>query len=249
MNNRSRIQLMSLFAATVAVCAEKPMLPSGWRMHDNERPQPEKVTAGKTDSDAPSDAIILFDGTSMNAWESKDGGPVKWTLEKGYMEVVPRAGHIVTKQAFGDIQLHLEWMTPPKNGAKPHGLGNSGVFLMDRYEIQIHDSWENPVYPDGMAGAVYGQFPALVNASKAPGEWQSFDIVFKAPVFKEDKLVSPAKVTVFQNGVLIQNHTEPYGPNAFTKPPSYKPHAEKMPLRLQDHGQKVRFRNIWVREL
>ncbi|QBG49332.1 DUF1080 domain-containing protein [Verrucomicrobia bacterium S94] len=228
---------------------EQPMLPSGWRVHDTTRPQPPKVQAGITDSAAPSDAIVLFDGTSLDAWESKEGGPAKWKVENGYMEVVPKAGNILTRQSFGDIQLHLEWMVPEKNGAKPHGLGNSGVFLMNQYEIQIHDSWENPVYPDGMAGAVYGQFPALVNAAKKPGEWQSYDIVFKAPVFKGKQLVTPAYVTVFHNGVLIQNHTELYGPNTFGRAPYYRPHAAEMPLRLQDHGQKVRFRNIWVREL
>lgn len=243
--------MMGLGLIAVGVGAENtnPKLPNGWHVHDMERPPPVKVTAGKTNSEAPSDAIVLFDGSNFDEWTTEKKSPVQWTLENGYMEVSPKSGSITTRQEFGDMQLHIEWAAPKEVMYSAQKRGNSGVFPMGLYEIQIMDAWENPAYSDGMAGAVYGQNPALVNAAKRPGEWQTYDIVFKAPVFKDGELVSPAYVTIFWNGVLVQNHTEIYGPMKHKMAPPYEAHAEKLPLKLQNHGQPVRFRNIWVREL
>ena len=226
-----------------------PILPNGWHVHDMDRPQPVKVDPGASNADAPSDATVLFDGSDLDCWVSAKGGAVPWTLGDGYVEVVPGTANIETKQSFGDMQLHIEWASPALVEEKAQRRGNSGVFLMGLYEIQIMDAWENPAYPDGMAGAVYGQNPALVNAARKPGEWQSYDIVFKAPVFKDGELESPAYVTIFWNGVLVQNHTEIYGPTVHREAPPYVAHAEKLPLKLQNHGRPVRFRNVWIREL
>lgn len=226
-----------------------PKLSNGWHVHDMDRPLPKVIEAGDTDSAAPSDAMVLFDGTNFDAWWGGKDGIVPWTLENGGMEVVPKTGSISSRAKFGDMQLHIEWAVPALVVEEAQRRGNSGIFLMGKYEIQIMDAWENTAYPDGMAGAVYGQNPALVNVSKKPGEWQSFDIIFKVPVFDGDKLVSPAYVTVFQNGVLVQNHTEIYGPTQHNQAPPYVAHAAKGPIVLQNHGQTVRFRNIWVREL
>ncbi|MCF7849718.1 MAG: DUF1080 domain-containing protein [Kiritimatiellales bacterium] len=240
---------ISLIITCAAVAKNNfPKLRNGWHVHDMERPLPKVVTPGKTDSQAPTDAIILFDGSNFDEWTGKNGN-IPWKLCDGFMEVVPKAGSISTKRKFGDMQLHFEWAVPSHSEEVAQRKGNSGIYIMGYYEIQIMDAWENTAYPDGMAGAVYGQNPALVNVAKKPGEWQSFDIVFKAPVFKDGTLVSPAYVTVFQNGVLVQNHIEIYGPTAHNKAPSYKAHADKLPFVLQNHGEPVRFRNIWIREL
>lgn len=225
------------------------LLPNGWHVYDMKRPQPVKVTSGKTDSDAPSDAIILFDGTNFDEWEGSKGSQSKWKLGNGFMEITKGSKSIHTRRAFGNMQLHIEWATPEKIEYKGRKRGNSGIYLMGLYEIQIMDAWENSTSADAMAGAVYGQNPALVNVSKRPGEWQSYDIIFKAPVFKEGKLVSPAYVTVLQNGVLIHNNTEIYGPTHHTGVLPYQKSEEKLPLMLQNHGSPNRFRNIWVREL
>jgi len=240
--------LIVLISLTFLSVAELPMLPDGWRVHDRNRPQPDTVQPGETFRDAPSDAVVLFDGTSFDGWWSSKG-EIPWKLENGYMEVVPGSGSLSTKQAFGDIQLHLEWAAPEQIIGKTVQRGNSGIFLMGKYEIQIMDAWENQGYPDGMVGAVYGQHPALVTAAREPGAWQSYDIIFKAPVFAEGKLVSPAYVTVLHNGVLVQNHTEVYGPTRHKKRLPYVEHKAKEPFYIQNHGQPVRFRNIWVREL
>lgn len=226
-----------------------PVMEDGWHVHDYERTIPTKIEAGKTNAHAPSDATVLFNGEGLQEWESIRGKEIQWTLKKDYMEIIPKTGTIQTKKAFGDMQLHVEWATPCKIEGKAQKRGNSGIFIMGRYEIQVLDTWENPTYADGMAGAVYGQNPPMVNAGKKPGEWQSYDIIFTAPRFEGDKLVSPAYVTVFHNGVLVQNHTELEGPTSHRKLAVYKTHAEKLPLKLQDHGQVVRYRNIWVREL
>ena len=237
-----------LWGITFICDAALPMLPTGWRVHDVNRPQPDTVQPGKTFREAPSDAIVLFDGTSFDAWWSAKGD-IPWILRDGYMEVVPGSGNFSTKQAFGNLQLHLEWAAPEKIVEKTVRRGNSGVFLMGKYEIQIMDAWENSGYPDGMVGAVYGQHPALVTAAREPGAWQTYDIIFTAPVFKNGALDSPAYVTVFHNGVLVQNHTEIYGPTRHKKRLPYVEHEAKQPFYIQNHGQPVRFRNIWVREL
>ncbi len=207
-------------------------------------PEPPIVDPGDTDASPPADAIVLFDGKDLSQWEGGDA----WEIEDGVAIVKGR--NIKTKQEFRNIQLHVEWMSPPEVRGSGQGRGNSGVFLMDRYEIQILDNYDNTTYPDGQAGSVYKQQPPLVNACRKPGEWQSFDIIFTAPKYEDGEVVEPAYVTVFHNGVLIQNHFEIEGSTAWHKPPAYdKNHPDKAPIRLQNHGNPVRFRNIWVREL
>lgn len=212
-------------------------------------PEPQVITPG-TDGSPPSDAIVLFDGKDMSAWDGADS----WEINDGAVTVKTTGKANVdnphTKQKFGDCQLHLEWAEPEVVKGSGQGRGNSGVFLMGKYEVQILDSYHNKTYFDGQCGAIYKQSPPLVNACRKPGEWQTYDIVFEAPKFDDQKkLVKPAYVTVFQNGVLVQNHTEIQGSTSYYKPPEYETVGEKEPLALQDHGNPVRFRNIWIREL
>jgi hypothetical protein len=198
----------------------------------------------------PSDAVVLFDGRDLAGWRSFDsGGPAGWRVESGYVEVVPRTGDIRTTMEFGDCQLHVEFATPAEVIGSSQGRGNSGVFLMGRYEIQVLDCYENPTYPDGTTGAIYGQYPPLVNACRRPGEWQTYDILWTAPHFEGDRLVTPAYCTVLHNGVLVQNHSELLGVTSHRVAPTWTPHPAVGPLRLQDHGDRVRYRNIWYREL
>lgn len=197
----------------------------------------------------PSDAIILFDGSDLSEWVGEKNNKAQWKIEKGYMEVVKDAGNIRTKQEFGSCQLHIEWSTPLEITGNGQDRGNSGVYLMSRYEIQVLDSYNNQTYPTGMAAAIYGQNPPLVNASHAPGNWQSYDIIFHRPIFKDNRVVKPANVTVFQNGILVQDNFEIMGPTVFKKMPMYQVHPDKQPIMLQDHENPVRFRNIWIREL
>lgn len=229
-----------------------PFLPdSKWRVHDGERPQPKIITPGDfdpEDGNPSSDAIVLFDGTDLSKWTGK-GGKAKWKIKDSYMEVVKKTGDIETKEHFGDCQLHIEWCTPTKIEGDGQGRGNSGVFLMGRYEIQVLDSYNNPTYPDGQAGAIYGQTPPLVNASRPPGEWQSYDIIFEAPTFDGKKLTKAAFITVFHNGVMVHHHKEIIGTTEHKKVGKYTPHPEKGPLKLQDHGNPVRYQNIWIRPL
>jgi hypothetical protein len=226
-----------------------------WKVHDQDRPRPTVVDPGSLSiqqhaGQHPSDAIILFDGRDFSEWSTEKGEPVKWKLEKDYMEVVKKTGTIMTRQGFGDCQLHIEWATPSTIKGEGQGRGNSGVFLMGLYEIQVLDSYQNDTYADGQAAAVYGQYPPLVNASRPPGEWQSYDIIFHRPHFGEGgKLVSPARMTALHNGVLVQDNVELTGPTEHKERPPYKVHPEKLPLKLQDHGNPVRYRNIWIREL
>ena len=199
---------------------------------------------------APSDAIVLFDGSDMDEWLSdKTGGPSPWVIKDGALESVKKAGYVRTKRSFGDCQLHIEFATPKDVQGDSQGRGNSGVFLMGKYEIQVLDSFKNPTYSDGSAASVYGQAPPLVNACRGPGKWQTYDIIFRAPVFKGNKVVKPATVTVIQNGVLVQDHWTIEGGTHHKKRSKYVPHEAKLPLKLQDHGNPVRYRNIWVREL
>jgi len=206
--------------------------------------EPRVVTPG-THGAPPSDAIVLFDGTSLSAWKGKDGGTPDWKIEDGAM-VVGKGG-ITTKQEFGDVQLHVEWATPAEVKGKGQGRGNSGVYLQGRYEIQVLDSYENKTYPDGQAGAFYLHSPPLVNVSRKPGEWQVYDIIFRAPRQAEDGSVVPGSFTVLHNGVLIQHETPI--PGKATAAAQFKGVAPKGPIFLQDHNNPVRFRNIWVREL
>lgn len=205
-------------------------------------PEPAVIDPGGPEK-APSDAIVLFDGTNLDAFH----GGEKWIIENGY---AIDKGDIRTKQKFGDCQLHLEFATPEVIEGSGQGRGNSGVFLMGRYELQILDSYENQTYFDGQCGAIYKQHPPLVNASRAPGEWQTYDVIFTAPRFNEDgTLKSPGYITVLHNGVLIQNHFELQGATAWDAPPAYTPHGEREPISIQYHGNPVRFRNIWIRDL
>ena len=237
---------------------DTPILPSGWHVHDLDRPQPIPVTPSEKQGGAPSDAVVLFDGTTGDEWVgSKQDNPKKggynptgdmlWKLENDYLECTP-TGNIHTKRVFGDCQLHVEWQTEkPTKGDSQH-RGNSGIFLMGRYEVQVLDCYNNRTYADGIAGCVYGQTPPMVNAVKKPGEWQRYDIIFQAPRFDGKKLISPAYVTVFLNGVLVQHKTEVLGSTTHKKLPKYTAHG-KAPLSLQDHNNSTRFRNIWIREL
>lgn len=223
-----------------------------WAIHDLNRPLPPVVDPGPAGPPipAPSDAVVLFDGKDLSLWEDGKGDPAKWKVENGYMEVVAKTGSIRTKRGFGDCQLHIEWATPSAVSGEGQERGNSGVFLMDTYEVQVLDSYNNRTYADGQAASIYGQYPPLVNASRKPGEWQTYDIVFHAPRFSTDsKLVEPARMTVFHNGVLVHDNDELTGPTAHKARPPYKAAADKLPLSLQDHGNPVRYRNIWLREL
>ncbi len=227
---------------------DTPLIPgTTWHVHDGERPQP-RVVAPATAGSPPSDAVVLFDGVSLDGWEG-NGGPAAWRIEDDAMEVVPGTGNIRTKAHFGDCQLHLEFAAPTVVKGESQGRGNSGVFLMGLYEVQVLDCFQNPTYPDGTTGAVYGQYPPLVNACRAPGEWQTYDIVWEGPRFEGDALVRPARVTVFHNGVLLHHAVELQGPTQHRTTAHYAPHAETGPLELQDHGDLVRFRNIWYRPL
>ena len=213
-------------------------------------PEPSVVTPGKAVSDAPSDAIVLFDGKNANAWSAKDGGNVKWTVADGILTVAGGTGEIRTREKFGDCQLHIEWRTPAKVDGEGQGRGNSGIFLMGRYELQVLDSYNNRTYSNGQAGSIYKQTAPLVNASRGPGEWQAYDIIFIAPVFNENGSVkSPARITVFHNGVLVQNNTQIWGGTEYIGIPAYKKHDSKESFMLQDHGNPTSFRNIWIRNL
>jgi hypothetical protein len=214
-------------------------------------PVPAKVTLGPLDGQPPSDAVVLFNGTDLSNWEALTGGPPKWLVENRELVIVPYAGYIQTKESYGDCQLHVEWKPDASEPASKTGQdrSNSGVYFQGRYEVQILDSYTNPTYANGQAGAVYKQFAPLVNASKPPTEWQSYDIIFMAPRFATDgSLISPAKLTVFQNGVLVQNNVSLQGMTVFRGAPYEVAHGPA-PLVLQDHHSKVRFRNIWLRQL
>ena len=230
---------------------DTPMLPDGrWRIHDSRRPPPRVVQpASFVHVPPPSDAVVLLGpGDDLSAWQKDDGKPVSWPIAGGVLQ--SGKGYVRTRAEFTDIQLHLEFATPSEVKGESQGRGNSGVFLAGVFEIQVLDSFENPTYADGQAAAMYGQHPPLVNASRSPGEWQSYDIVFTAPRFGADGTLSaPAIVTVFHNGVLVHNARPFWGPTEHKKINPYVPSTARGPLRLQDHGNPVRFRNIWLREL
>jgi hypothetical protein len=218
----------------------------------NPSKEPPIVTPGATPGSPPSDAILLFDGKDLSKWVSEKDGtkPAPWSVADGVITVAPNSGGIRTKDGFGSAQLHIEWATPSEVKGDGQGRGNSGVFFMSNYEVQVLDSYQNKTYFHGQASAIYKQHAPLVNASRKPGEWQSYDIVFTAPVFDGDgKILKRATFTVFHNGVLTQNHVEVMGVTSHDKPPYYEAHASKMPLALQDHGNPMRFRNIWIRNL
>ena len=232
---------------------DTPMLPGQrWHVHDSKRPHPHAVTPGKGPGEAPSDAMVLFDGHDLSRWMQMDHGKpadARWKVMDGYFECVPRTGDLVTRAKFGDVQLHVEWSEPATVKGRSQDRGNSGVLLMDRYEVQVLDSYHDATYADGQAGALYGQWPPLVNPIRPEGEWQAYDIVFEAPKFDGEKLVRPAYATVFFNGVLVHHRKEILGTMTHRAVAQYTAHGEEEPLALQDHGNPVRYRNVWVRRL
>jgi hypothetical protein len=236
---------------------DTPVLPNQpWRVHDIKRPHPKQVTPGRNPGDAPSDAIVLFDGKDLSAWEQRGRGEdrgkmlaPKWKVENGYFEVVGGTGDLLSKEKFGDAQYHVEWSSPAAVKGDSQNRGNSGFLMMSRYEIQVLDAWNNVTYADGQAGSIYGQWPPLVNPARKPGEWNVYDIAFEAPVFEDGQLKRPAYVTVFYNGVLVHHRKEFIGRMAHRVVGTYAPHGPEEALMLQDHGEPVRYRNIWVRRL
>lgn len=233
---------LSLTSTGAAQSEQAPELTEFWE------PVP-KIVSGVKDGAPPSDALVLFDGSNTAAWQHRDGTAVKWDLIDGAMQVKGGTGSIITKQSFADVQLHIEWRTPAEVVGDSQGRGNSGIFLQDLYEVQVLDNYDNPTYVNGQAGSIYKQTPPLVNASHGPGEWQTYDIIFKAPVFNRvGGRVSPGTITVIHNGVVVQNHTEIQGSTEYRGAPLNVAHG-KAPIQLQDHGNPVAYRNIWLREL
>lgn len=230
---------------------DTPIIPgTPWHVHDPHRPQPAIIegTSALT-TPAPADGIVLFDGSGLDAFMADDGSAAAWTVSDGTMRT-NGTGSVTTREAFGDIQLHVEFMAPNPDEGDGQSRGNSGLFFMGQYEVQILDSYQNPTYPDGQAGALYGQEPPLVNASAPAQSWQSYDIVFEAPRFAADgTVISPAFVTVLHNGVLVQNRTAFDGATAHRALAHYTAHDDALPLSIQDHGQEIALRNIWVRKL
>jgi len=215
-----------------------------WKVHDSERPHPPVVTPGEKPGDPPSDAVVLFDGKDLSKWKAN------WKVENGYFEATPKCGDAQTLDSFGpDFQLHIEWATPSEVKGDSQGRGNSGVFLHGRYEVQVLDSYDNPTYPDGQASSLYGQWPPLVNVCRKPGEWQTYDIIFHAATYKDGQVEKSATVTVLHNGVLTHEKKEILGPSSHRTVAKEKEYDRKGPIRLQDHGNPTRYRNIWIRPL
>ena len=256
----TKISVCLLVAALgLAISCYAQKAAQAWKVHDRERPCPPVVAPPQQFGQPPSDAIILFDGKDTSQWEidRQEGGDIKWKVENGYMEIAKKAGGIRTKKSFGNCQLHIEWAVPADVDPKitDQSRSNSGVFLMGRYEIQVLDSYtadnykDNRTYADGQASGIYGQYPPLVNACRKGGEWQSYDISFLRPLF-DDKgsCIRKARVTVIHSGVVVHNNVELQGATAHKAIAKYSPHGQA-PISLQDHGNPVRFRNIWIREL
>lgn len=250
---------VAMAGASPALAQEKPgftdtpVLPDGkWKVHDADRPYPVVVTPAAAPGAPPSDAVVLFNGKSLDAWQAQ---ATPWTLADGAVTSRPRAegkgeNALISKQSFGDVQLHLEFRSPSPPEKTSQDRGNSGIWFMQRYEIQILDGYQNPTYADGTVGAIYGWKPPLVNASRKPGEWQSYDIVFERPHFAADgKLLRPAYITAFLNGVLVQNRQPWLGGTIWRQVGKYEAHGDAAPIQLQDHNSPVSFRNIWVRPL
>ncbi|WP_343519544.1 DUF1080 domain-containing protein [Sphingomonas sp.] len=232
---------------------DTPMLPGGkWRVHDPDRPYPAAVTPGAVPGAPPSDAVVLFDGTSLDAWQPQ---ATPWIVKDGAVVSAPRSqgqgeNALVSKESFGDVQLHLEFRSPNPPEKNSQDRGNSGIWFMQRYEIQILDGYNNPTYADGTVGAIYGWKPPLVNPSRPPGEWQSYEVIFERPRFAPDgKLLRPAYITAFLNGVLVQNRQPWLGGTVWRQIGKYEAHDDAAPIQLQDHNSPVSFRNIWVRRL
>jgi hypothetical protein len=240
---------LPLWLESQRACAQ-PL--SNWKAHDMQRPRPAVVTPGplRLPEAPPSDAVVLFDGGDLAEWRSEEHGPAKWEVRDGAMVSVPGSGYVYSRRVFGDVQLHVEWSAPVPAQGQGQARGNSGVFLMSKYEIQVLDSYQAATYADGQAASVYGQYPPLANACLPPGEWQAFDIFFRRPRFRRDgALDAPARVTVIHNGVLVQDNVALWGPTSWLQHLPYASHPAKLPLAFQDHGNPVRYRNIWIREL
>lgn len=213
-------------------------------------PVPRVIIPAANHTSAPSDAIILFDGTHLDKWQSVRGTKAEWHLADGAMIIAQGKGDLRTLESFGDCQLHIEWRTPTVLSGNGQNRGNSGIKLQGRYEVQVLDSHQNPTYSNGQAGSIYKQHIPLVNACLPAGQWQSYDIVYRAPVFTDNgKLAKPAFITVLHNGILIQDHVELKGATTYKGQPTYKKHAAREPLVLQDHGCAVSYRNIWIRDI
>jgi hypothetical protein len=236
---------------------DTPMLPGlPYHVHDPDRPHPPAVTPAATPGGPPSDAIVLFDGKDLSKWQNRGKGAgrgrmldAQWKVGDGWFEIAPGTGDLLTREKFGDCQLHVEWASPADVRGNSQGRGNSGVLLMTRYEIQVLDAWNNPTYADGQASAIYGQWPPLASPARKPGEWNTYEIVFEAPRFEGEKLVKPAYFTVFYNGVMVHNRKESMGPMVYRQVAHYTPHPAEDSLMLQDHNNPVRYRNIWIRRL
>ena len=240
----------SVVAMTLAAGAASAQ--AHWKQHDMDRPRPEVVAPATQNLPAPvpEDAVVLFDGTDLSSWESVNGGTAEWRIEGDAFVVVPGTGAIQTTEGFGDVQLHVEWSAPTEIEGDSQGRGNSGVFLMKLYEVQVLDSYQNESYADGQAASIYGQYPPLSNAMRAPGEWNAYDIFFRRPRFSDaGAMEEPARLTVIHNGILVQNNEELWGGTNWIQAAPYSSHPEAMPIMLQDHGNPVRFRNIWVRPM
>ena len=251
-NSRQAVILGSALLISLSMAASPAAAETSWRQHDMARPRPEVVTppAQQLPAAAPEGAVVLFGGTDLSQWESVNGGPAPWTVEGEAFVVEPGTGAIQTKEGFGDAQLHVEWSAPTEIVGESQGRGNSGVFLMKVYEVQVLDSYQNESYADGQAAAIYGQYPPLANAMRPPGEWQAYDIFFRRPRFSEaGALLEPARITVLHNGILVQNNEELWGGTNWLQASPYSSHPDALPIMLQDHGNPVRFRNIWVRPL
>jgi hypothetical protein len=233
---RSAAALAAVLLCGVTSCAQEYLPGIEW-------PKPPIITPGKNPGDPPSDAVILFDGKDLSAWKNGE----KWKVEGGVATITPGAGYIETKQHFGDCQLHIEWSAPVPAVGTSQGRGNSGCFF-GPYELQVLDSYDNETYYDGQASAIYKQQPPMVNVMRKPGEWNVYDVLWTAPRFKDGKLTSPAYITVLHNGVATQNHFALLGDTPFNRPPQYNDLGD-LPIQLQDHGNPVRFRNIWIRPL
>jgi hypothetical protein len=260
---RAVLCVVTIAAASTLLGAEErkigykdtPIIPgTQWHVHDGDRPQPKIVTPAEKFSHlapAPSDAIVLFDGKDLSKWQLGDGAPAKWKVENGYMEVAPKTGSIRTKDKYADFQLHIEFATPANVVGIDQGRGNSGILMNGIYEVQVLDSYNNKTYPDGQAGALYGQSPPLVNASKPPGEWQTYEVIFESPRWDAGgKLVKKANVTVIHNGIILHHKREYLGPTPHRGIGTYdRPTPPEMFIELQDHGNPMRFRNIWIRSI
>lgn len=247
--------IATLPLTTLAASSSSSKIPD-WKLAEATEvwsPVPPVITANE--NTPPSDAVVLFDGKSLGQWQAVEGGEAKWTVQNGSFTVAPKTGDIRTKESFCDVQLHVEWTTPTKVTGEDgkeltsQGRNNSGIFLQEQYEVQVLDSYNSKTYSNGQAGSIYKQHIPLVNPTRAPGVWQSYDIIFTAPKFGDDKkLVSPGRATVLLNGVLVQNNVEIQGATGWIGKPVYTAHG-CAPLRLQDHGNPVSFRNIWIRKL